>query len=79
MTTSTVLRTLQQKGFIARQEHATDTRAKVITLTPEGKKIIKKAVVTVEKFDKDFFSQLGNKTAELNGFLQRLLLHGEDK
>lgn len=79
MTTSTVLRTLQQKGFIARQEHATDTRAKVITITPEGKKLIKKAVVTVEKFDKEFFSQLGNKTSELNSFLQRLLQHVEEK
>lgn len=79
MTTSTVLRTLQQKGFIARAEHSTDTRAKVITLTTEGKKIIKKAVVTVEKFDKDFFSQLGNKATDLNGFLQKLLQYGGDK
>ncbi|MDH7463739.1 MarR family transcriptional regulator [Chitinophagaceae bacterium 26-R-25] len=79
MTTSTVLRTLQQKGFVARAEHSTDTRAKVITLTAEGKKIIKKAVVTVEKFDREFFSQLGNKTAALNGFLQQLLQHGEGK
>ncbi|MEO8515108.1 MAG: MarR family transcriptional regulator, partial [Flavobacterium sp.] len=56
MTTSTVLRTLQQKNLIQRQEHATDTRAKLVALTEEGKIIIKKAVVTVEKFDKEFFS-----------------------
>jgi DNA-binding MarR family transcriptional regulator len=75
MTTSTVLRTLQQKGFLQRQEHLTDTRAKTVGLTEEGKKIIKKAVVTVEKFDTDFFSLLGNKTKELNKNL--LILLGE--
>jgi MarR family transcriptional regulator, organic hydroperoxide resistance regulator len=73
MTTSTVLRTLQQKGFIQRQEHLTDTRAKSVGLTEEGKKIIKKAVVTVENFDKKFFSILGNKEKELNRNLAILL------
>jgi DNA-binding MarR family transcriptional regulator len=73
MTTSTVLRTLQQKGFIQRQEHLTDTRAKTVVLTEEGKKLIKKAVVTVEKFDTEFFSVLGNKTTELNQNLLTLL------
>lgn len=73
MTTSTVLRTLQQKGFVQRQEHVTDTRAKTVELTEEGKKIIKKAVVTVEKFDNTFFSVLGNKTSELNKYLAALL------
>jgi len=73
MTTSTVLRTLQQKGFLQRKEHLTDTRAKTVELTEEGKKIIKKAVVTVEKFDKEFFALLGDKTTELNNNLIVLL------
>jgi DNA-binding MarR family transcriptional regulator len=73
MTTSTVLRTLQQKKLIQRQEHLTDTRAKTVELTAEGKKIIKKAVITVEKFDTEFFSLPGNKTAELNKDLLTLL------
>jgi len=73
MTTSTVLRTLQQKGFLQRKEHLTDTRAKTVELTKEGVKIIKMAVVAVEKFDKDFFSLLGNKTTELNNNLIVLL------
>lgn len=71
MTTSTVLRTLQQKGLIQRQEHATDTRAKLVALTEEGKIIIKKAVVTVEKFDQEFFSICN--TMELNKNLIILL------
>ena len=73
MTTSTVLRTLQQKGFLQRQEHQTDTRAKTVGLTDEGKKIIKKAVITVENFDREFFSVLGNKTNEFNKNLLTLL------
>jgi DNA-binding MarR family transcriptional regulator len=73
MTTSTVLRTLQQKGLLQRREHITDTRAKTVGLTDEGKKIIKKAVITVEKFDTKFFSTLGNKNLELNKNLLILL------
>lgn len=73
MTTSTVLRTLQQKGLIQRQEHLTDTRAKTVVLTEEGKKIIKKAVVTVEQFDAGFFSILGTKASEFNDNLLILL------
>jgi MarR family transcriptional regulator, organic hydroperoxide resistance regulator len=73
MTTSTVLRTLQQKGFLQRKEHLTDTRAKTVGLTEDGIKIIKKAVVTVENFDKEFFSLLGEKTTELNNNLILLL------
>ncbi len=73
MTTSTVLRTLQQKGLVQRQEHLTDTRAKTVGLTEEGKKIVKKAVVTVEKFDEAFFLKLGVKTKDFNKSLLILL------
>lgn len=73
MTTSTVLRTLQQKGYIQRQEHLTDTRAKTVGLTEDGKKMIKKAVIAVEKFDANFFSLPGNKLKELNRNLLTLL------
>ncbi|CAC9975346.1 MarR family winged helix-turn-helix transcriptional regulator [Flavobacterium panici] len=74
MTTSTVLRTLQQKDFIIRAEHATDTRAKVVVLTDLGKEIIKKAIVTVEDFDRKFFSVSGVKTNDLNQNLIALLM-----
>ncbi|OWK70599.1 MarR family winged helix-turn-helix transcriptional regulator [Pedobacter sp. AJM] len=70
MTTSTVLRTLLQKNMVSRQEHKTDTRAKTVSLTENGKKIIKDAVVTVEQFDHNFFSALEKK---LQGFNQNLL------
>lgn len=73
MTTSTVLRTLQQKGLIQRQEHATDTRAKTVELTEQGKEIVKKAIVTVEEFDRRFFATLGEQTSQFNSQLSALL------
>ena len=73
MTTSTVLRTLQTKGLLQRQEHLTDTRAKTVSLTEDGKKIIKQAVKTVETFDKIFFATLGNQTKIFNEQLLTLL------
>jgi MarR family transcriptional regulator, organic hydroperoxide resistance regulator len=73
MTTSTVLRTLQKKGLLQRQEHSTDTRAKTVALTDNGIKIIKQAVKTVEQFDNTFFQALGNKTKDLNKCLLILL------
>lgn len=79
MTTSTVLRTLQAKGLLQRQEHLTDTRAKTVALTDSGKKIIKEAVKVVEAFDKDFFSVLGSKTNEFNRKLVALLTQIEKK
>ena len=60
MTTSTVLRTLQAKGLVQRQEHLTDTRAKTVGLTEPGKQVVKLAVQTVEDFDRTFFATLGD-------------------
>ena len=73
MTTSTVLRTLQHKGLLKRQEHLTDTRAKTVALTDIGVKMIKKAIVKVEAFDKEFFSLLANQTNDFNKKLITLL------
>jgi len=72
MTTSTVLRTLQQKQLIKRQEHTKDTRAKAVELTPAGIELIDKAIPTVEAFDLAFFGMLGSKTADLNLLLMEL-------
>ncbi len=73
MTTSTVLRTLQKKGLVQRQEHASDTRAKTVELTAAGQKMAKLAVKTVEHFDGQFFEPLGEKTVSFNKKLHSLL------
>lgn len=62
MMVSKVLRTLQAKGFIGRQEHETDTRAKTISLTKKGQTILKQAIRLVEQVDNDFFSVLKNNS-----------------
>ena len=74
MTTSTVLRTLEGKGLVTRREHATDTRAKCVALTPTGIKLAKKAVKTVEIFDNLFFSPLAEDTTMFNLNLLRLMV-----
>lgn len=63
MMVSKVLRTLQGKGFITRQEHQTDTRAKEIRLTESGKIVTQKALILVEETDQAFFSELGTDVA----------------
>jgi len=73
MTTSTVLKTLQKKGFISKKEHATDTRAKTIDITKQGKEIVKKAIVTVETIDRKFFAVLKSKLDAFNKGLIALI------
>ncbi len=73
MTTSTVLRTLQKKNLLSRQEHATDTRAKTVALTPAGIDMARQAVKTVEKFDSEFFAKQGSGVAHFNTLLKTLL------
>jgi len=66
MMVSKVLRTLEDKKFISRQGHQTDTRAKVIKLTGEGAKVLQKALTAIENADISFFSVLGNKLSSFN-------------
>lgn len=78
MTTSTVLRTLQSKGLLTREEHSTDTRAKIVTLSEEGIKLTIQALKTVEIFNREFFNPLGKKTKEFNRTLLLLLNNKTD-
>ena len=73
MMVSKVLRTLQTKKLITRQEHSTDTRAKIVTLTPNGKKILQTALTKVEESDIDFFSIIGQNLVNLNGYMLELI------
>lgn len=66
MMVSKVLRTLEEKNFITRQEHETDTRAKTIRLTTKGEKVLQKALIEVETADLEFFSALETKLPSFN-------------
>lgn len=73
MMTSNVLRTLEEKGLVARNPHPTDTRAKSLAVTGKGRELAGKAVQVVEKIDSDFFSTLGNGTTGFNKQLLKLI------
>lgn len=73
MTVSTVLRTLQKKGLVKRKEHASDTRAKTVDLSPNGEKTVQQVLKTVEQFDKSFFELLGSKSDSFKEKLQAIL------
>ena len=73
MMVSKVLRTLQDKGFITRQEHQTDTRAKTIQLTTKGAAVLQKALIAIENADIDFFASLGTKLPAFNKNMVQLM------
>ncbi|MEN2399383.1 MarR family transcriptional regulator [Flavobacterium sp. MC2016-06] len=66
MMVSKVLRTLEEKRFLTRKEHSTDTRAKVIKLTDDGSIVLQKALTAIENADLDFFSNLKNNLTLFN-------------
>ena len=73
MMVSKVLRTLEDKGFVTRQEHETDTRAKTIRLTASGETVLQKALIEVENADLEFFAALGTKLATFNRNMVQLI------
>src|SRR5690606_9563950 len=78
MMVSKVLRTLQTKKLITRKEHHTDTRAKIVNLTANGKKILQTALTQVEFADIDFFSSINKKLANFNLSMVQLIKANQD-
>ncbi|MHA4808044.1 MarR family winged helix-turn-helix transcriptional regulator [Flavitalea flava] len=73
MMVSKVLRTLEEKKFIIRREHETDTRAKIIKLTATGETVLQKAIRQVENADLEFFSALKKDLSPFNSNMIRLI------
>jgi DNA-binding MarR family transcriptional regulator len=71
--TSKVLRALEARKLVLRSPHPTDTRANVITLTPEGKTLISKANIIVEQADRQFFAKLDGDQTMLIQMLVKLV------
>ena len=78
MMVSKVLRTLQTKGFVTREEHTTDTRAKTILLTTEGNLILQKGFAIVKKVEKIFFECLEKQTESFNSNIKTLIYSNQD-
>ncbi len=73
MMVSKVLRTLEEKGFITRQEHETDTRAKTIRLTSSGEVVLQKALIEIENADLAFFNALNDELSLFNQNMVKLI------
>ena len=58
MTTSTILRNLERKGLISRRESVTDTRARIVELTEEGKELFEKAIAKVKSGQELLFKNI---------------------
>ena len=70
MTVSQCIKKLVSQGLLTRVEHATDTRAKNVSLTSDGKTLILSLVPIVESIDVDFFKPLS--PADNQSFIQTL-------
>ncbi len=63
MTTSQIVRALEEAGLVERRDHPTDPRAKAIVVTRAGREKAAAAVVVDEETDAEFFSSVS--TAKL--------------
>ncbi len=73
MTVSQILKGLQKRDYIFRQPHSVDTRAKAVYLTPEGKALMKEAIITIEGIDARFFGALGKGINRFNSEMIKLI------
>lgn len=73
MMVSKVLRTLEEKEFITRHNHPTDTRAKIIKLTSVGEVVLQKAIICVETADVEFFYEFGADLTSFNSTMVALI------
>lgn len=76
MMASNVIRALEQKNFIIRQTHPTDTRAQQLMLTELGAQNLEKALDAVDEVEKTFFQSFGDSQTVIHEELLRLLLRG---
>jgi DNA-binding MarR family transcriptional regulator len=68
--TSQVLRTLEDKGLLARETDPADTRAKRLRVTTAGAELAPRAIEAVEGVDAEFFGPVAADDAV--GLLRRL-------
>lgn len=75
MTVSKSLKKLTELQLVNRIEHHTDTRAKSVSLTKNGKELISKLIPIVENIDRQFFAKIStNKQQIFMETLRELIL-----
>lgn len=73
MMTSQVLRVLQAQDLVVRRNHDGDGRAVALTITAEGRTLVRRALDAVAKSDDDFFSALGSDVPAFGNALALLV------
>lgn len=73
MMTSQVVRALEEKGFLTRAIHPTDTRAKIVSLTAKGREIAQRALTVVEIVDEQFFKHLDDQAPTFLYLMRQLI------
>ena len=73
MMVSKVLRALEEKGFLTRKEHETDTRAKIVRLTISGEVVLQKALIEIENADLEFFTTVDLNLSSFNSNIVTLV------
>ena len=74
MTISQTFKVLEKKGYVYRQTHSSDVRAKSVFLTPKGEELIRRAAPDITVADDRFFSSLkGEDIKKFNSYMLSLL------
>jgi DNA-binding MarR family transcriptional regulator len=61
MMTSQVLRKLEAQSLLDRATDTRDTRARRLRLTPDGRELVARALIDVERVDTDYFAPLADR------------------
>lgn len=73
MMTSQVVRALERRRLVERKEDAEDQRIRLLSLTEEGRQLLKDSMQVVEGVDDHFFHALGREKDIFCALLQRLM------
>ncbi|MEQ9437827.1 MAG: MarR family transcriptional regulator [Cyclobacteriaceae bacterium] len=76
MMTSKVFKTLVGKQLVRMRASTEDKRAKLVMLTPQGRKVLQSALSIAESIDAEFFSLLKGQEAEFQRMMQLLMREG---
>lgn len=68
---SNILRRMVQDGYVSRAELSTDTRTKIVTLTPKGESLVEQANLIVNKTDETFWGDVSQQS--ICHFLEKVL------
>lgn len=72
MMTSQVLRALETAGLVKRERNPSDTRSRLLSLTPTGKTSLAAALPLVTAVDREFFDVLGRREDKFLKAMRRL-------